>query len=250
MRNAELVVKYLEGPASPISEIQYAGVFVPFKEVDGAFAMAEPPTHDDWSPEELVPGHDKTFVKVALRRIKEAVRDFAAPQALPAAEALRAPLGSFADFLGSLVSGLDGTGPAAPNGEGSAGGGGNGGERAGAGRPAKAHIRQTGPPTLTIATGIPLLVFPVEVRHARGSLGSLVTAVPIVGVLDGSTVESDPPAGVKKPSVVGWRRPSSDLEISNPIAISQSREGTWEVLVEAQRDAAVGVEFVAQTIES
>ena len=57
---------------------QWGGVFIcsEDKEVEQAFAKSEPPAHDDWKPEasiEISPTQ-KTFVKTALRQIKEEVK--------------------------------------------------------------------------------------------------------------------------------------------------------------------------------
>ena len=70
MRPAELVVKYMQGPSIPSDLVEYGGVFICDDEVEKTFAKAEPPAHDDWIPGNLE-GTEKTFVRVALRRIKE-----------------------------------------------------------------------------------------------------------------------------------------------------------------------------------
>lgn len=76
MRPFGLVVKYLEGTALPDSRFEWGGVFVCSEEeiVEQAFSTSEPPAHDDWIPENLPKGHQKTFVNVALRNLKEIAR--------------------------------------------------------------------------------------------------------------------------------------------------------------------------------
>ena len=102
MRPAELVVKYLEGPALPTDSVEYGGVFICDEEVEEAFAAAEPPAHDDWIPDNLT-GRDKTFVRVALRRIRDTVNEYAAPAQVPATAAeATLPLGA----LGMLWEGF------------------------------------------------------------------------------------------------------------------------------------------------
>ncbi len=78
MRPAELVVKYLEGPPLANDRFEWAGVFVcsSEEEVERAFAASEPPTHDDWNPKALPKSPARTFVNVALSRIREIVEEW------------------------------------------------------------------------------------------------------------------------------------------------------------------------------
>lgn len=73
MRPVELVVKYLKGTPFPDPRFEWAGVFVCSgeDEVESAFAQSEPPAHDDWVPDNLPKGNEKTFVNVALKRLRE-----------------------------------------------------------------------------------------------------------------------------------------------------------------------------------
>lgn len=79
MRPVELVVKYLDGDLLPDPNVEWAGVFLTSDDraVEAAFAAAEPPSHDDWQPNVMPKGNEKTFVNVALQRLKEASRSFA-----------------------------------------------------------------------------------------------------------------------------------------------------------------------------
>lgn len=77
MRQAELVVTYLEGPPPHIDNVCYGGVFRCLPDVDDAFASAEPPAHDEWQPAGIPNRTHRTYVNVGLRRIKEAVANFA-----------------------------------------------------------------------------------------------------------------------------------------------------------------------------
>lgn len=68
MRQAELVVRYDEGPEHPDAgaSMSWGGVFRTEVEVDEAFAEAEPPTHDRWVPGGL--GRPRsTFVRRATK---------------------------------------------------------------------------------------------------------------------------------------------------------------------------------------
>jgi hypothetical protein len=103
MRQAELVVKYLEGRPLASSSIGYAGVFVADTSVDPVFAQAEPPTHDDWSPNSLTDSWHKTYVRVALRRIGEEMLGFAQAARTAAPSGILTPLGAFATWLGESL---------------------------------------------------------------------------------------------------------------------------------------------------
>lgn len=103
MRQAELVVKYLEGKPLSSSSIGYAGVFIADTAVDPVFAKSEPPTHDDWSPNSLTDSWHKTFVRVALRRVSEEMVGFARGQHAVKPVGTLAPLGAFATWLGESL---------------------------------------------------------------------------------------------------------------------------------------------------
>jgi len=74
MRPARFVVRYEKGGEEADPDREWGGVFICSEEddVETAFARSEPPAHDDWQPESLPPrSREKTFVNVALRRIRE-----------------------------------------------------------------------------------------------------------------------------------------------------------------------------------
>jgi len=108
MRPAELVVRYLE--ADPLSNPagEYVGVFICDPSVEQAFAHSEPPSHDDWHPDYL-DGHDRTFVRVALKRIKEAMMELARPPE-PVVH-VGTSTADVADRLGAVLLGAAGPGP-------------------------------------------------------------------------------------------------------------------------------------------
>lgn len=118
MRPVELVVKYIEGNPFADSRFEWAGVFVCSEEdeVESAFAMAEPPAHDTWIPDNLSDRSAKTFVRVALKRIESIASSYATP-VLPSIsrEEERGPsLASTATRLGRLLGSVSGKGPGKP----------------------------------------------------------------------------------------------------------------------------------------
>lgn len=103
MRQAELVVKYLEGKPLNTNTIGYAGVFITDIDVDEVFAQSEPPTHDDWSPDSLVDSWHKRFIRIALRRIKDEMTGFAQSLRSDVASGTMTPLGGFSTWLAETL---------------------------------------------------------------------------------------------------------------------------------------------------
>lgn len=110
MRSPDLVVQYLEQQPKAHPDIGYAGVFKVDDELDQIFSKAEPPTHDAWIDAQLV-GREATFVRVAARRLKEECAKIVGPKVRDVRVA-SIPVGSIAERLGFLVSGIGGTGGA------------------------------------------------------------------------------------------------------------------------------------------
>lgn len=111
MRPAELVVKYIKGDRLPSANVEWGGVFVcsDEHEVEQAFALAEPPAHDDWDPRSLPKGPKKTYVRVALQSIRRAVEEVTgSAEIVPNDDGDRSSLGLIADSLGSLLGAADG----------------------------------------------------------------------------------------------------------------------------------------------
>lgn len=109
--DAELVVKYIDLPSIPIEGIDWVGVFKPTADKDSAFAASEPPAHDNWNPDSLLDKRAKSQVRVALRKIPEAISDFLSPLKQAASSAEIPPAAMVAAQLSDLMLGLPGTGP-------------------------------------------------------------------------------------------------------------------------------------------
>lgn len=111
MRPAELVVRYLIGDRLPSENAEWGGVFVcsDEHEVEQAFAAAEPPAHDDWDPRSLPKSNKKTYVRVALQRIKKLIAEVTGTLPTNRYEGgERSSLGLVADSLGSLLGPVEG----------------------------------------------------------------------------------------------------------------------------------------------
>jgi hypothetical protein len=268
MRSAELVVQYAPGPPLQADVLHWGGVFVGVADavVDGAFARAEPPTHDDWVVHQLTDAVQKRYVKAALRRIADEVRDWIEPSAGPPAAGAVASLGSLSNELGRILIGLDGpgggvesslagvVGPSVQNrDEDEDDDSGNGGKRARAdaddGDPAPGTRTRPGKPRLRVSTprlgvedGLAVLQMDVDVRAGVRTTGTTLT-VSACAVLDSGDGEDAPPAGAAVPRVLRWRSPNGTV-IDEPgltLLVEVGNDGRWTLSVALVDDAAVRV---------
>ncbi len=251
MRAPNFVVKYVDGPLVPYELAEYAGVFRVDAEADAAFAGAEPPTHDDWVPDLLLNASEKTYVRVALRRVKEAVEAFTAPPPIAAAVAGAHTVAGFSRLLGGLVPSLGSAASGSPNhasGGASSDGGGasNGSGRSGtrrstAGAPKISFI---GEPTTELVDGILSMVARFEAA-GPGDAGVRVRALPKVLVADG--FESDPPQGAQQPMVLKWIDSSGATAVTGSASCDiPARGGIWAVVVSIPPDAMISVALKAE----
>ena len=184
LRPAELVVRYLQGTVNMAEQRQWAGVFITDigekAEVEKAFAMSEPPAHDDWQPraaQSLTP-HQRTYVNVALKRIRERITDLSGSDIRQGSLTGGEARSSLAALAGDLGRSLIGAGPGGADGR-KPGTGGSGGRRSslrvGApisdgtsllnGRPvARFRVHLTGP-----ADSTPAITFTPWVQMDEGS---------------------------------------------------------------------------------
>ncbi|MCT0213280.1 hypothetical protein KQ307_07210 [Synechococcus sp. CS-1326] len=113
MRPVELVVKYLAGSPLPDERLEWAGVFIVSSEdeVENAFADAEPPAHDDWIPDNLPKGSAKSYVNIALKRLRTiAVEMGVIPLVRPIVSNSALPLARLAGRLGAVLEDVGGDG--------------------------------------------------------------------------------------------------------------------------------------------
>lgn len=129
MRPVELVVRYFDdGEPLPQQEFEWAGVFVTSADptIEKAFADAEPPAHDDWQPD-MLPGKSwaRTYVRVALSRIRDAAHAVAGGRAEDRGGQVSAPsLGQVADLFGRALGSANRQGAGPRGGSSQPGGGG------------------------------------------------------------------------------------------------------------------------------
>ncbi|WP_143788291.1 hypothetical protein [Paraburkholderia phenazinium] len=227
MRAPNFVVKYIEGPPAPYGLAEYAGVFRVDSRVDSAFARSEPPTHDDWVPDLLEATTERTYVRVAQRRVKELVEAFAAPFSVePGTTDARSVLG-FSAMLGGLVPSLHDDG--GPSGSSSTG--------VTRRRPvATSTVRADfmGEPELALIDGVPAMLVRFEVLGRPGQTAT-VKALSRVMVADG--FETEPPEGAAVPRVLAWRKPDGSVSSTQASCSIEVASGTWSVEVSIPSDA-------------
>lgn len=195
MRQAGLVVDYLEGPAHADPLAAYGGVFRATVEADEIFAAAEPPTHDRWNPE----GLDKlsrAVVDGARRWVRDDLnRRFVTTSGQTGGAS--SGLGQGSRRLAGLVAGVSATAPDPVGAGGRGGGGGPDGGGSGA-----APARVVGDPWMDqYQDGLGVFV------RVRVDNPSALTAVRghLDVVLEGGGRESDAPHGARGPAVIEWR---------------------------------------------
>ena len=234
MRPVELVVKYLQGNPLPDKRFEWAGVFVASAEdeVERAFAESEPPAHDAWKPDNLPKGRTKTFVNVALTRLKAAGREMGLPAPGQTGGGEAGPsLASTASRLGQALEGVSGRpGTSKPK----PGGGGK--------HPAQAKATPAKFERLESTKTGRVAVFRTVVRQSAHRDGTTLSAHPAVAI-EGSSVVGVGTAGgdMPQPTVVSIRSVDGQLTAESRNLELAGAEGTFEIRVLVPEDCAVTV---------
>ena len=236
MRPAELVIKYLEGGSMGSEDVEWGGVYIvdTDHEVERAFAESEPPAHDDWIPDYLpVKSRKKTFVKVALKRIREAINTFHSPGPRIGGDEDGESMGGVADVVGSMISGLAGS---------RLGGGltgGSGGSGSGGGRRKQLRLEKPKFQSHIMKNGIPCAKFNIRLKGPRGK--KVVIGVKPEVVVDGGGSISEFHGG-KKPEVVEWLDSSGrEIGTADFLQIETAGEEILSVLVSLPGYVAVSL---------
>lgn len=204
MRSPELVVRYLEQTETGSVNRAYAGVFRAADDLDEIFAASEPPTHDHWVHEQLT-GHDKTFVRVTFRRIKEQLASYRTSVAAAVRPESGVALGAASNFLGGIVAAAFARPDATFSGGGGGGRGTESGGSGGSGRPSptprdKVRVSELTEPTVDEREDRIVLTQRFSVT---GPGPVLLRARLSVGLGERGR-EDDAPVGAARPEVLFW----------------------------------------------
>ncbi|UWP83071.1 hypothetical protein [Dactylosporangium fulvum] len=250
MRSPDLVVQYLPGPTKAHPDVGYAAVFKVNDDLDSIFSRSEPPTHDAWVDVQLT-GRDATFVRMARKRMLEQCAAIVGPKT-QSSQAVAVPVGTIAQRLGFLLSGVGGTGASDSNpaggstdfarsGHGSSTptGGGSGAEAPKHGRGTTSTPRRQARPALV---GSPFFAShagrAVLVQKVRVSGPTTLRGSASVFTGEGS-LETTRPAGGSVPEVLGWRL-DGNVTLGEFVEVDEG-PSEYELLVVPVVDAAVDV---------
>ena len=230
MRPVELVVKYLEGQPLPNERVEWAGVFVVSgeDEVERAFADSEPPAHDDWKPANLPRSWAKTYVNVALSRLKRAASEMGqSGTGQTGGNEAGPPLGRLARRLGLALEGVSGEGARRRRSRG------GGVKRPGHARATPARFERLE----SIESGC-VAVFSTEVHQGAHRDGLSLTARAAIAIEGGALrTEGDIP----QPTVVSVRSADGRLVADSDNLELAGCEGPFEIRVLVPGDCAVTV---------
>lgn len=228
MRQAGLIVDYVEGPSHPDALFCYGGVFRSSVEADSYFAEAEPPTHDRWNPEGL--GREsRLVVQGAIRFIRDDLtRRFGTQPTTSSAHSSRG-LGNGSRRMSGLVAGVHATG-ADPAGAGPRAGGGRIG-----GSSEIVPARLVGDPWIA-PYGEALAIFSKVRVEVPAALTSIKACIDVV--LDGGGREGEPPPGVSRPRVIRWLAANTRGVVRNGDVLEDFASlQDWIVVAEFSDDA-------------
>lgn len=234
MRPVQLVVKYLEGTALPDDRIEWAGVFMASEEdeVERAFALSEPPAHDDWIPGNLERGHAKTFVNVALRKLEARAAEIGLPASSASTqEGEVPPLARVSGMLGSALEGVSGEGAGRPRREPGPGGPGRP-PRARASRPVFVRLEQDG--------GRKVAIFSTSVQQDAEGTGDALIATAAVALDGAATRQLD--RSIATPEIVAIRAADGSSSETGEILEIDGESGEFEIVVSVPDDCAVTVD--------
>lgn len=226
MRPVELVVRYYSGTQIADDRFEWGGVFIASDDdtVEGAFAKAEPPAHDDWQFEALADKSARSIVRIALNRIRTAALEYANPVSTPAPDGAAGPsLAGVAGLFGRALEGDgEGAGPRRP-------------------RPAPGGSARKGPtvtrPTfvrLELGEAGPVGVFELVVK---GDGPALALHLDPLLVMDGGTA-SETASGARPTIARVVDEDGSDLAFDDTVFLGD-RRGRFEVSVAMPADCAV-----------
>jgi uncharacterized membrane protein YgcG len=241
LRAPHFVVKYHAGDPLAGDAAEYAGVFLAEEEIDDVFAQSEPPTHDDWVPQQLK-GAARTFVKTTYTRLNDRLRAYARPITGEVVGTGGVPLGAASAQFATLVATAASSGGAV-SGRGDVGGGKGGGSGGGEGaggsdgktRGPRGSVEEVGAPEYGSFGDEPAILFTFRVR--RAGAGAVVRATASVGVDESLSTETESPIGSAQPQILGWIGPEGDVHHGETLPTDGRIGQLWRAAVEPAPDS-------------
>jgi hypothetical protein len=235
MRPVGLVVRYIDGEPFPDARFEWAGVFrcSDDDDVEAAFAKSEPPAHEDWVPENLPKGREKTWVRVALREIESAARSYVAPSVNPSTSTERGPsLAQAASRLGALLGDVSSQGPGKPR------------SVSNVSPSSRRDVAVSSPVFLRLVEMESSIqaVFLAEVRNDIQKPNLKLRANAYV-VADGGAAGLDDLPSNLSPRVVSITHEESGLEVTGDRFSIGLLTGRFRIMVSMTSDAAVGIKL-------
>lgn len=238
MRQAELIVMYLEGPPSSVDGFEWGGAFRCLTDVDNHFAKAEPPAHEGWDPEFVSDDWGRTFVRVALREIKKAARTFATPAEKATGSGGSVSTARIGDLLSGMIPSVEGTGLSHRQ-----GGGHSSGRRGNTGR-SRVDLNIGPMDYLRGADGAE-----VRIELAVDAPGGKPTVVEVdVGVRNDTGRESSAPEGAVPPRLGRLRSPDGTViepDARGRFRVPEGSGAAWFLSVFTRDVAALDLDIAA-----
>lgn len=244
LRTPELIVKYLEaGRGLGDDQVGFVGVFRTDPGHDDAFARSEPPTHDDWQPSSVPDKRASGTVRTALKKVREACRDFTNMNAPAVEAATGSPLARLAAEFGVLAAGTARSGAQArrPSTEATA-------SKKSRGESPEVKAVQSEIGDLVEVDGGVHAVFAFDVRHGRDSERTSLSAE-VFAVLAGGAREAEPPKGRTGTPAGWWRSPRGARFDGSEVEVGPNQQGTWTLYVRVEANVALGAFATVRRIE-
>ena len=216
LRPAELVVRYEAGSVDELDDSEWIGVFrcSDEPEIEEAFALSEPPAHDDWEPSQRLTRTQKVIVNTALKRLKfEKQKRSGQNRPEPAGSKEGDSVASLARRIGAALIGL--------------GRGGAGAEQRPLRKPGtkkrKLWLSKPTPCGTRIEDGLMFTSFELTLRGDSAPQAK-VTIRPSIQA-DVSSTEESAPNGLK-PTVTAIEVAGEAVDVSDSLVIPGSAAGT------------------------
>lgn len=233
MRPAELVVRYLPGPPHQLDDLEYGGVFICEESLESVFAKSEPPAHDDWIPDSL-PRPGSTYIRVALRKIRESMESLVTPESArgdTSGDAVKVSAMSL--DLGQLIVSNDQSKGAGRRRKKPSGGGGPPRPRS------NWKVKRPEPLRLEMVEGVPAMIFGSKVTCDDG-VAPILSGLPRV-VMEGGEAEESVTG--ERPTLLRWSFEDGSISNEERCTVPEGFKGELEVAVSIPTGCAVSLKL-------